>query len=490
MRDNPGDKYKKIDPWKLVGDTFNPDTYIDLGLKIISWPFSIFKKSIPPHAKNNSRIKILIFLISIENNFKNLSLRELKIASNILNCRWIPNNKNGTINEITGKLLFDNLENNIEIINKYLTNLSNYQLFYLYLSLVNLNKLNDSQLNINLKNLNDISKKDACIEEVLNIYIKNRTRILFEFKNPEWKNNYTNEYSKLSSNILIYLSSLYSSIVSTDSLSKELDNITKNLFEDSDTVYKAAVDANYMSDKSSFGGPYHRLFDDSHSIGKMYEKIKDAKPDDSKLEEIIAWVNEAAKDLQTTMGLPIVSMDKETFDKTAEFLAPVGISKNDLYDLLTYNLQEVLSVAFLGITTIIPSIKKDKNKLNTLRGIMIAAGAFGNPLAIIFLVITLIHSWLKGSSEEFKKSLTSKEAFVGFSISAIIKYTIDFLGSKAVITIISILMALLIVVYLFRNKNKKIDIQKFKLQFVRELENLREMSKNQLEKQNIKPLPK
>ena len=97
MRDNPGDKYKKIDPWKLVGDTFNPDTYIDLGLKIISWPFSIFKKSIPPHAKNNSRIKILIFLISIENNFKNLSLRELKIASNILNCRWIPNNKNGTI---------------------------------------------------------------------------------------------------------------------------------------------------------------------------------------------------------------------------------------------------------------------------------------------------------------------------------------------------------------------------------------------------------
>ena len=51
-------------------------------------------------------------------------------------------------------------------------------------------------------------------------------------------------------------------------------------------------------------------------------------------------------------------------------------------------------------------------------------------------------------------------------------------------------MALLIVVYLFRNKNKKIDIQKFKLQFVRELENLRKMSKNQLEKQNIKPLPK
>ena len=28
----------------------------------------------------------------------------------------------------------------------------------------------------------------------------------------------------------------------------------------------------------------------------MYGKIKDARPDDSKIEEIIAWVNEAAKD--------------------------------------------------------------------------------------------------------------------------------------------------------------------------------------------------
>ena len=273
MKDKPEDKYKRIDPWKLVGDTFNPDTYINLGLKIISWPFSIFKKGIPPHAKNNSRIKILMSLICIENNFENLSLRELKIASNILDCRWIPNNKYETINEITARLLFDNLEKNIQIINKFIINLNNYQLYYLYLSLVKLYKLDNSHSNITLENFKSRKKKDACIEEVLKIYVNNRNNILFKFKNPEWMDNNTNEYSKLSSNILIYLSSLYSSIVSTDSLSKELDNITKNLFEDSDTLYKASVDANYMSDKSAFGGPYHRLFDDSHSLGKMYGKM-------------------------------------------------------------------------------------------------------------------------------------------------------------------------------------------------------------------------
>ena len=96
----------------------------------------------------------------------------------------------------------------------------------------------------------------------------------------------------------------------------------------------------------------------------MYGKIKEAKPDDSKIEEIIAWVNEAAKDVQTTMGLPITNMKKETFDKMSN-MAPIGINKNDLYDLLTYNLQEVLSAVFLGITTMFPSIKI-KKKLNTL----------------------------------------------------------------------------------------------------------------------------
>ena len=96
--------------------------------------------------------------------------------------------------------------------------------------------------------------------------------------------------------------------------------------------------------------------------------------------------------------------------------------------MLTYNLQEVLSAVFLGITTMFPSIKKDKKKLNTLRGVMISAGTFGNPLALIFLIITVIHSWVKGNIQEFKKDITSKEVAIGFSISAIIKYTFDFLA--------------------------------------------------------------
>ena len=51
-------KYKKIDPWKLIEDTFHLDNYIDLSVKILSWPFSLFEADTPPFAKNDTKIKV------------------------------------------------------------------------------------------------------------------------------------------------------------------------------------------------------------------------------------------------------------------------------------------------------------------------------------------------------------------------------------------------------------------------------------------------
>ena len=496
MKNSSNDKYKKIDPWELIGETLiAAPTYIVE--KTLKTAFSLGMEKVFPHGvwgrhykakkfvKDSYKLKILSCLIKIPEKF-DLTEKELKIACHIVGSPWISNNIIQTENELKFKIIHTNIEQYKKIILKYIEPLSDQDIYYLRFSF----EAVEEPHNISLKEFLKGEYRESWVNTLLEILEIEYERFRdFPEVRPVSKNQY--EVEKVYSNLALYLSSVYSSIISTDDLSKEFDDLTKNLFEDKDNIYKAAVDANYASDKSLYGGPYHRLFDDSHSLGKMWGKIKDAKPDDSKIEEIIAWVNEAAKDLQTTMGLPIVSMEKETFDKMAEFLGPIGINKNDLYDLLTYNLQEVLSVAFLGITTMLPSIKKDKKKLNTLRGVMAASGVFGNPLALIFLLITLVHSMVKGNTEQFKKDLTSKEAIIGFSISAIIKYSIDFLGAKAIITVLAILMALLIVVYFFRHvKNKKISYKKFKREFVAELENLREMSKNLLDKENIKPLPK
>ena len=497
-------KYKKEDPWNFAIETLLPPPVyaINKAVEIVLefaieniFPNSLGGRFIKSEnvVKKNFKLKILKCLIPIAISF-DLNERNLKIACHIIGSPWIKDNLIKTENELRKNIIETHVSEFKKKLIKYIEPLSDEDIYYLTFSLKN----EDYSDHIHTKSLEEFLKEELrakYIEHLIKIieYQHKDANYLVKIKIPkriikpedDW------ETQKVYSNTSLYLSSLYSSIISTNNLSKEFDDLTKSLFEDSDTIYKAAVDANYVNDKSLYGGPYHRLFDDSHSLGKMWGKIKEAKPDDSKIEEIIAWVNEAAKDVQTTMGLPVVSMNKETFDKMADFLSPVGVSKTDLYDLMTYNFQEVLSVAFLGITTMLPSIKKDKKKLRALKGVLLASGTFGNPLALIFLLITLVHSIIKGDVEQFKKDLTSKEALIGFTISAIIKYTIDFLGTKAVMTIMAILLGLVVVLYFVRHKrDKKIDLKKFRIECVKELENLKEMSKNLLEKENIKPLPK
>jgi hypothetical protein len=490
-------KYKKVDPWNLAIETIEGTigiikVAVSIPLAIAILPFSFFSNDHEKVVKKDIKLKILSCLLTSE-GFDKLDDRELKIACHILNSPWIVDKRDQTIAELR-KIFFNTQDKKkyTEMVKKYVDVLTSYQIYHLRKALA----YHDPYMkkwekeDMTLKIFMRKKLKEKWIERILYIYEECWHKNITEYKKEIESSEAESEAGKLFSNISLYFSSLYNAILSTDDLSKELNDLTKNLFEDTDTIYKKAVDANYASDKSAYGGPYHRLFDDSHSIGKMYEKIKDAKPDDSKLEEIFAWVNEAAKDFQTTMGLPIVSMNKETFDSMASFLKPVGINKNDLYDVLTGNLQEFLGAAFLGITSLIPSIKKDKKRLRSLKGVMVASGAFGNPFALILLLMTLVYSMVKGDTKQFKEDLMSKEAISGFAITAIIKYAFDYLGTKIVLTILGLLLALMLVVYFFRHrKNITVNLENFKKKFVEEFEKLKETSKNLLEKENIKPLP-
>ena len=121
---------------------------------------------------------------------------------------------------------------------------------------------------------------------------------------------------------------------------------------------------------------------------------------------------------------------------------------------------------------------------------MVASGAFGNPFALILLLMSLVYSMVKGNTEQLKKDFMSKEAIGGFAITAIIKYAFDYLGTKIVLTLLGILLGLMLVVYFIRHRKKiNINLEKFKKEFVKELEKLREMYKKQIKKEDIKSLP-
>lgn len=271
---------------------------------------------------------------------------------------------------------------------------------------------------------------------------------------------------------------IYTGLLSSDNISKEIDNLTKNIFEDSDNIYKFSVDKNYNLDKSGLGGPYHRLHDESHTIHEMYQKVKNAKPDDSNLTEIIAFLNEFAKDIQTTMGLPLVTIKKETFDNMHNFLKPLGVNKNDLYDFVTYNLQELINVCFIIAYYLLPSTRKNKEKLGNVYGFLTICGSFGNPLAFIVLTLTLITSIIKGDlkSEEDREALL-KGAAKSAGLSLVIKFAIGFFDIDSISKLIGFFVGIAIIIILYKKGLKKVEIGKFKKEVEKEIEKLSEKSK-------------
>lgn len=285
------------------------------------------------------------------------------------------------------------------------------------------------------------------------------------------------EYNKIFEKFL----TLYSAILSSDALSKEVDNLTKDIFKDTDNPYKFAVDQNYNLDKSLYGGPYHRLHDESHTVAGMYQKVKDAKPGDLQSEEFIAFINEYAKDLQTTMGLPIVNISKGSFDEIHSFIKPLGVSKNDLYDFVTYNLQEALNVVFLIAYYLFPSTRKNKDKLGYVYGMLTTVGVFGNPLAIITLAVVMVVSIIK---EDFKdkndKEKIIKGAFKGAGITLLIKFAIGVLDIDDISELIGFIVAMSMIILLVKKSKKKVDLDDFSDEVKKRLEKLKHLSENSI----------
>ena len=336
-------------------------------------------------------------------------------------------------------------------------------------------KISDNELYNKSRPINPEIAKMKMNSDLLNLFNKNY-RAINEFQKE--KEVYGWEMNKVYEKFL----GVYTGILSSDNISKEIDNLTKNLFEDSDNIYKFAVDQNYNLDRSGLGGPYHRLYDESHTVHEMFQKVKDAKPDDTNLTELIAFINEFAKDIQTTMGLPLVSVKKETFDSMLSFLKPFGVSKSDLYDFMTYNLQELMNVCFIIAYYLFPSTRKNKEKLGNVYGFLTVCGSFGNPLAFIVLALTLITSVIKNDFKTKKdREALIKGAAKSAGLSLIIKFAIGIFDIDSMSKLIGFFVGIAVIIILYKKGINKVQMNKFKKEIEKEIEKLSKKSKFILE---------
>lgn len=81
------------------------------------------------------------------------------------------------------------------------------------------------------------------------------------------------------------------------------------------TVAGKAMDAEFA--RTYIGGNWHRLSDGGHSLAGSWNAVHEALPELSALDQLGTWANEYWKDLITTRGMPIVTLDR--VDEVGEY---------------------------------------------------------------------------------------------------------------------------------------------------------------------------
>ena len=223
------------------------------------------------------------------------------------------------------------------------------------------------------------------------------------------------------------------------------------------TEYDKAIDAAYNSYNAQGviheGGIYHRLTDMLHDPIAMWNAVKNAKIDDTRKEEINAFIDSFFKDFNTTQGLPFVSITKETFDNAALFLSKnFSIPKSWFYDIQTLNGSELMAGSLSVISLIFIWNKKDARLFGDLVSSLMLAGAIGgNPITVFIAIIALAKHF--NSTKKSKK--ISKKFLEGTKLGSLSIFS--FLGISSFVggpVWIGLILGLIVAVLVRRHSNK------------------------------------
>lgn len=186
---------------------------------------------------------------------------------------------------------------------------------------------------------------------------------------------------------------------------KRIEKSLSNIIDDKATVYDDKIDQIYNT--THIGGPNHRLFDQSHSPLQMWEKVKEALPDDKRSEEIYNYFLSLAKDMQTIKGIPLVNIDnKEAYDAAVSKMSTLfGIKKSWFSDALTINLSEFFVTTIGVLALFFKWDERDKEEFADLSSTLLTAATVGaNPFLLIAALISLGASFTRSKKQKQLKN--------------------------------------------------------------------------------------
>ena len=182
-------------------------------------------------------------------------------------------------------------------------------------------------------------------------------------------------------------------LMANPQISREINDWLQSLVKGSATIYDKAMD-NVTPNAARIWSNEHRQFDGGHTLWGAFQAVRDASPDDSVFEEAVGLLQGLARDATTPRGLPLVTWDPDTFNSLANTLKQVGISRDWLNDLVTYDAVELIAGS-IGILAVALNWNNDdvEEFSGLVSGMGLSAIVSRNPLMLIVTVVALARAF-------------------------------------------------------------------------------------------------
>ena len=201
------------------------------------------------------------------------------------------------------------------------------------------------------------------------------------------------------------------------------------------TIYDKAMDAAYNATR--IGGGDHRLFDGGHSLVGAFQAARDASPDDNIFEEAAGLLQALARDATTPRGLPLVTWDQDTFNGLTDSLGRVGIPREWVIDMVSYDAAEVIG-ASVGVLAIALNWNNDdvEQFAQLVGGMGLSAVIGANPLLLMVTVVALAKAYHTARKTGDWKEFADGLARGGICTGAVILIT-SMVGGPAVVVLLT-----------------------------------------------------
>lgn len=204
-------------------------------------------------------------------------------------------------------------------------------------------------------------------------------------------------------------SAIWLNAILASDFSTNLDRwLGKTFNEGIPSVYDQAVDAVYNATHIG-GGQLHRLFDGSHTVWGMWDKVRDARPDDTFLQEVVGYASALGKDLVSPVGIPLFGMSKPSYDQVAGFLnTTFHIPRRWFSDMLHVNATELVGATIATISVALNWNTAETKKFAELAaGLGISSIANANPALAVVSLVTFSKSVMEANKQGGVSSVIS-----------------------------------------------------------------------------------